>query len=144
MRKTLHCCIHPGNNTRFFLNCLCRCLSDLLGHVLATVSSAQVSELLGRGKACTVKCFQGSCSAMTVYPKHSCLPLLQTPFYHTNPGAPGGDTPWQSGGIWLNVWGLEVMTSVGVTLCQEAGSGALQVFWKIPASAAWSPWGEGE
>lgn len=89
MKKTLHCCFHPGNNTRLFLNCLCRWLSDLLGHLLATISSVQVSELFGKGKACTVKSCHGSCSAMTVYLMLSCLLLLQTPFYHTDPGTPG-------------------------------------------------------
>lgn len=80
MKKTLHCCVHPGNNTRFFLNCLCRWLSDLLGHLLATVSSVQVSELFGKGKACTVKSCHGSCSAMTVYlmPCCCCSPLFTT------------------------------------------------------------------
>lgn len=90
MKKTLHFCYHPGNNTRLFLNCLCRWLSDLLGHLLATLSSVQVSELFGKGKACTVKSCHGSCSAMTVYLMLSCLLLLQTPFYHTDPGTPGG------------------------------------------------------
>lgn len=89
MKKTLHCCIHLSNNTSFFLNCLCRWLSDLLSHLLATISSVQVSELLGKGKACTVKCFHRSCSAITIYLIHSCLPLLQTLFYHTDPGTPG-------------------------------------------------------
>lgn len=88
-KKTLHSCFHPGNNTRFFLNCLCRWLSDLLGHLLASISSVQVSELLGKGKACTVKSFHRSYSAMTVYLMLSCLPLLQTPFHHTDPGSPG-------------------------------------------------------
>lgn len=32
--RTLHCCFHLGNNTRFPLNRLCRWLSDLLGHFL--------------------------------------------------------------------------------------------------------------
>lgn len=91
MKKTLHCCFHPGNNTSFFLNCLCRWLSDLLGHLLPTISSVQVSELLGKGKACIAKSFHGSCSAMTVYLVLSCWLLLQSPFYHTDPGTPGGE-----------------------------------------------------
>lgn len=57
VKKTLHCCFHPGNNTRFSLKCLCRWLSDLSGHLLATVSSVQVAELHGKGKACTIKSF---------------------------------------------------------------------------------------
>lgn len=94
MKKTLHCCFHPGNNTRFFLNRLCRWLSDLLGHLLATISSVQVSELLGKGKACTVKSFHGGCSTTTVYLMLSCWLLLQTPFYHTDAGTPQGAAWW--------------------------------------------------
>lgn len=133
----LHCCFHPRNNTRFFLKWLCRWLSDLLGHLLATISSVQVAELHEQERRALLKAFiehfwkhSSYCSLNTCFVL--CKLLSKDRLSHALlPAAPANVEPLFLHGSWWPGsgagWQPDNMV-ISVSTCEA---------WKSPLSREW-------